>query len=49
MKPIKSIEISKSNQTLTNFGITLILLQLLMILAFSIFVRMDVQDDPLDK
>jgi hypothetical protein len=49
MKPIKYIDSSRSNQVLSNFGITLIILQLMMILAFAIFVRMDVTDDPLDK
>lgn len=49
MKNIKYIDTRHSDQVLSNFGITLALLQILFIIAFSIFVRMDTETDSMDQ
>ena len=42
MRQVKYINVEHSNSVLTNFGITLIIYEVLMIICFGIFVRMQI-------
>ncbi len=50
MKPIKYINSEQTNQVLSNFAITLALIEIIVIITFAIFVRMDTNtSDPLQQ